>query len=88
MVCLILGPREIDLPKRHMDDAMKLVEPHWDLENLEKAYRRGFMAGMVGKEGNSCPHKAEVVVNAWEAGWQDGKEQYDIKHAPTLKQTL
>ena len=57
---------------------MKLVEPHWDLENLDKAYRHGFMAGMVGKDVISCPHKAEIVVNAWEAGWQDGKEQYDI----------
>lgn len=71
-----------------MDHAMKLVEPHWDLDNLEKAYRRGFMAGMVGKEIKTCPHKAEIVVNAWEAGWQDGKDQFDIKHAATLKQTL
>ncbi len=67
---------------------MKLVDAHWDLENLEKAYRHGFMAGMVGKDISACPHKAEIVVNAWEAGWQDGKEQYDIKHAQPLKQTL
>ena len=71
-----------------MDLAMKLVESHWDLENLDKAYRHGFMAGMVGKDVISCPHKAEIVVNAWEAGWQDGKEQYDIKHGVTLKQSL
>ncbi|WP_396588180.1 ribosome modulation factor [Bermanella sp. R86510] len=64
---------------------MELVENHWDLENLEKAYRHGFMAGMVGKAIASCPYRAEMVVTAWEAGWQDGKEQFDIKHG--YKQT-
>jgi len=64
---------------------MELVENNWDLENLEKAYRHGFMAGMVGKPILVCPYRAEMIVNAWEAGWHDGKEQYDIKHG--LKRT-
>ncbi len=63
---------------------MELVETHWDLESLEKAYRHGFMAGMVGKLASACPLKAEVVANAWEAGWQDGKEQFDIKQSSPL----
>lgn len=67
---------------------MKLVDPQWDVENLEKAYRRGFMAGMVGKELSTCPHKAELVINAWEAGWYDGKEQFDIKHRASFKKTV
>jgi len=67
---------------------MKLVDPQWDVENLEKAYRRGFMAGMVGKEISACPHKADFVINAWEAGWYDGREQYDIKHGKKLKQSV
>lgn len=58
---------------------MELVETQWDLESLEKAYRHGFMAGMVGKDISKCSYRAEVVVNAWEAGWFDGKEQYDIR---------
>jgi ribosome modulation factor len=58
---------------------MELVENQWDLESLEKAYRHGFMAGMVGKESDACPYRAEVIVNAWEAGWQDGREQFEIK---------
>ncbi len=60
---------------------MELVESRWDLESLEKAYRHGFMAGMVGKVMKDCPYHAEVIVNAWEAGWQDGKDQFDIKHS-------
>ncbi len=60
---------------------MELAETIWDLESLEKAYRHGFMAGMVNKPTSACPFKAEVIANAWEAGWQDGKEQFDIKQA-------
>ncbi len=67
---------------------MELVESHWDVESLEKAYRHGFMAGMIGKLSTDCPFKAEVIANAWEAGWQDGKEQFDIKQAKQLKETL
>jgi len=60
---------------------MELVENQWDLESLEKAYRHGFMAGMIGKTLESCSYRAEMIVNAWEAGWSDGKEQFDIKEA-------
>jgi len=67
---------------------MELVESHWDVESLEKAYRHGFMAGMVGKSSTECPVKAEVIAIAWEAGWQDGKEQFDIKQAKLLRESL
>jgi ribosome modulation factor len=60
---------------------MELVQSHWNLESLEKAYRHGFMAGMVGKASADCPYKAEVIANAWEAGWQDGREQFENKQA-------
>ncbi|MEH6346562.1 MAG: ribosome modulation factor [Bermanella sp.] len=67
---------------------MELVKSHWDVESLEKAYRHGFMAGMVGKPSCDCPVKAEVIAIAWEAGWQDGKEQFDIKQAKLLRESL
>ena len=60
---------------------MELVESRWDLESLDKAYRHGFMAGMVGKAMNKCPYRVEVLLNAWEAGWQDGKDQFEIKYS-------
>ncbi len=67
---------------------MELVESHWNLDNLEKAYRHGFMAGMVGKPSAVCPYKAEVIANAWEAGWQDGREQFDIKQSLAHSESL
>lgn len=66
---------------------MELVENQWDLESLEKAYRHGYMAGMVGKAADLCPYRAEVIANAWEAGWQDGREQFEIKQAGRHFQT-
>lgn len=67
---------------------MELVENHWNLETLEKAYRHGFMAGMTGKAQDSCSYRAEVIVTAWEAGWQDGREQFEKKQNQHSGQTL
>lgn len=44
----------------------------WDLESLNKAYRQGYMAGLMGMARERCPYRGEVVVAAWEAGWEDG----------------
>lgn len=70
------------------DDIMELVENHWDLESLDKAYRHGYLAGMVGKTSESCSYRAEMIVNAWEAGWHDGREQFEIKEASKLASAL
>ncbi|WP_097462071.1 ribosome modulation factor [Mangrovitalea sediminis] len=44
----------------------------WDLESLNKAYRQGYMAGLMGMEHDRCPYRSDVVAAAWEAGWEDG----------------
>lgn len=44
----------------------------WDLESLNKAYRQGYMAGLMGMERDRCPYRGDVVLSAWEAGWEDG----------------
>lgn len=44
----------------------------WDLESLNKAYRQGYMAGMMGMPRERCPYRGDVVLSAWEAGWEDG----------------
>ncbi len=67
---------------------MELVKSHWNLDGLEKAYRHGFMAGMVGKTSDTCPYKPEVITNAWEAGWQDGREQFINKQALQQRENL
>ncbi len=44
----------------------------WDIDSLNKAYRKGYMAGVMGMARNRCPFSGEIVEAAWEAGWEDG----------------
>ncbi|MDX5298807.1 MAG: hypothetical protein LPK85_07635 [Gammaproteobacteria bacterium] len=46
----------------------------WDLDTLNKAYQQGYMAGSMGMDRARCPYRGEVVVAAWESGWEDGAE--------------
>ncbi|MBM7063206.1 hypothetical protein JQX08_21015 [Pseudomonas sp. UL073] len=50
----------------------------WSLESLNKAYQQGYMAGLTGQLRSPQPHGAEVLAAAWEAGWDDGEEQYQL----------
>lgn len=43
----------------------------WDVEALNKAYRQGYMAGSMNMAKSRCPYRGEVVIAAWEAGWDD-----------------
>lgn len=43
----------------------------WDVEALNKAYRQGYMAASMGMDKSRCPYRGEVVIAAWEAGWDD-----------------
>ncbi|MBW0148565.1 ribosome modulation factor [Marinobacter arenosus] len=46
----------------------------WDVEALNKAYRQGYMAASMGMEKARCPYRGEVVIAAWEAGWDDADQ--------------
>lgn len=43
----------------------------WDVESLNKAYRQGYMASTMGMGKARCPYRGDVVIAAWEAGWED-----------------
>lgn len=51
----------------------------WDVDSLNKVYRQGYMAGVMGMEKSQCPYDGEVVEAAWEAGWEDGFEVCELK---------
>lgn len=44
------------------------------VEALNKAYRQGYMAASMGMDKTRCPYRGDVVVAAWEAGWDDAGE--------------
>ncbi|KZY30730.1 MULTISPECIES: ribosome modulation factor [unclassified Oleiphilus] len=50
----------------------------WDIDSLNKAYRQGYMAGVMGADIQQCPYSGEVVQAAWEAGWEDGVEKCEL----------
>lgn len=45
----------------------------WDVDALNKAYRQGFVASVVRMGRERCPYRGQVVIAAWEAGWEDGQ---------------
>ena len=46
----------------------------WDVEALNKAYRQGYMAAYKGMDKSRCPYRGDVVIAAWEAGWDDADQ--------------
>ncbi|WP_196158856.1 ribosome modulation factor [Reinekea sp. G2M2-21] len=53
-----------------------MTETQWTLDSLNKAYQQGYMTGLAGKESDFCPYQNDVLIAAWEAGWDDGLSQY------------
>ncbi|MBU1329927.1 MAG: ribosome modulation factor [Gammaproteobacteria bacterium] len=60
----------MDAPSSPLSD-----DRHWSLESLNKAYQRGYMAGLTGQSATTQLQEADVLTAAWEAGWVDGHEQ-------------
>jgi ribosome modulation factor len=52
-------------------------DQHWSLESLNKAYQQGYMAGLTGQSSSAHKQGADVLQAAWEAGWDDGHEQFE-----------
>ncbi|MCK2150400.1 MULTISPECIES: ribosome modulation factor [Marinobacter] len=53
----------------------------WEVEALNKAYRQGYMAASMGMDMARCPYRGEVVIAAWEAGWDDANQAARKKRA-------
>jgi ribosome modulation factor len=52
-------------------------DQHWSLESLNKAYQQGYMAGLTEQNNTPRALAADVLVAAFEAGWDDGHEQFE-----------
>jgi len=59
-------------------DINKEDDQHWSLESLNKAYKQGYMAGLTGQNSTPRTLAADVLMAAWEAGWDDGNEQFEL----------
>ena len=55
-----------------------MKEVQWTLDSLNKAYQQGYMNGLAGKDNDQCTYQNDILVAAWEAGWDDGYNQYSV----------
>ena len=45
---------------------------------LDEAYNQGYHHGLSGKSELDCPYNEDELAASWEAGWDDGYENYQI----------
>ena len=44
----------------------------------ERAYQKGYLAGVNGKHKERCPHEQEQIKQQWLTGWREGRtDQWD-----------
>ncbi len=53
----------------------EIDQNQWTMDNLNKAYRQGYLFGLSGEAYHTCPFNSEVIAAAWEAGWYDGRQE-------------
>lgn len=39
----------------------------------ERAFHRGYQAGVNGKNKDQCPHEQAIMRQQWLAGWREGR---------------
>lgn len=39
----------------------------------ERAYQRGYQAGIAGKNKENCPHTQQQLKQEWISGWREGR---------------
>ena len=71
---VISGPEFVAATKGGEHSMARDIKLGWDVESLNKAYRQGYMAANMGMTRDRCPYRGEVVIAAWEAGWEDAEQ--------------
>ena len=39
----------------------------------DRAFQRGYQAGLVGRSMDTCPHAGESARQNWLSGWREGR---------------
>ncbi|SMF39898.1 ribosome modulation factor [Alteromonadaceae bacterium Bs31] len=42
----------------------------------DKAFSRGYMAGVAGRSRSNCPHSTGDARHVWLTGWREGREDH------------
>ncbi|WP_339669742.1 ribosome modulation factor [Dasania marina] len=47
-------------------------------DQSERAFQKGYMAGVNGKNKEQCPHEQATIRQQWLTGWREGRtDQWD-----------
>lgn len=47
-------------------------------DQAERAFQKGYTAGVNGKNKEHCPHEQEMMRQQWMSGWREGRtDQWD-----------
>lgn len=49
-------------------------------DHCKKAYDRGCMWGMSGRDDSGCPFEEDILIDWWQAGWREGYEAFMKRH--------
>jgi len=56
------------------------TKKQWHL-GLDEAYEQGYAQGLNGKDNRHSPFDVDVLTASWEAGWDDGFDEYRRKRS-------
>lgn len=42
-------------------------------DRTNRAWQRGYQAGLIGRSRDSCPHHIDAQRNSWVEGWEVGQ---------------
>ena len=62
---------------RNFDVVEEEEKRQWHV-GLDEAYEQGHKDGLTSGTPRSAPYDLEVLVASWEAGWDDGREEFDM----------
>lgn len=43
---------------------------------LDRAYSKGYQAGISGRSKSGCPHEEQIARQTWLTGWREGREDH------------
>lgn len=60
------------LPIREVPYSMKSQKRN----HADRAYGKGYQAGISGRSRDLCPHEGGVARHEWISGWREGREDH------------
>ncbi len=44
--------------------------------HMERAFSKGYQAGIEGRSRSICPHETSIARQTWLTGWREGRQDH------------